>query len=108
MNSYIHVSLRYTSSEVVLSVKDSGVGIPTSDIGLIGERFHRVQSVSRSHEGTGIGLALVKVRPSYDSHETGRKLTEQELIKLHGGSLHIDSVTAQESPDGSRMSSILQ
>ena len=63
-SSYIHVVLRYTKSEVTLFVKDSGVGIPKSDIGLVGERFHRVQSVSRSHEGTGIGLALVKVRPS--------------------------------------------
>ena len=53
--------MRYTHSEVILSVKDSGVGIPSSDIDLVGERFHRVQSVSRSHEGTGIGLALVKV-----------------------------------------------
>jgi signal transduction histidine kinase len=46
---------------VILDVKDSGVGIPKSDIGLVGERFHRVQSVSRSYEGTGIGLALIKV-----------------------------------------------
>lgn len=36
-----------------------------SDINLVGERFHRVQSVSRSHEGTGIGLALIKVRPFF-------------------------------------------
>ncbi|GFZ50846.1 hypothetical protein JCM24511_08604 [Saitozyma sp. JCM 24511] len=71
-------------TEAILSVKDSGVGIPASDIDLVGERFHRVASVSRSHEGTGIGLALVK-----------------ELIKLHGGILEIESLTASESFDGS-------
>lgn len=66
-------------------MQDTGVGIPASDLDLVGERFHRVQSVSRSHEGTGIGLALVK-----------------ELVKLHGGRLSISSKTAVESSDGSR------
>ena len=60
------------------------MGIPATDINLVGERFHRVQSVSRSHEGTGIGLSLVK-----------------ELIKLHGGTLDIESHTQEEATDGS-------
>lgn len=83
----MHLALRYSHTEAVLSVEDTGVGIPTSDLNLVGERFHRVQSVSRSHEGTGIGLALVK-----------------ELVKLHGGKLGISSKTAVESSDGSRES----
>ena len=84
MRGFVKVKLVYSRSEATLTVSDSGVGIPTSDIGLVGERFHRVQSVSRSHEGTGIGLALVK-----------------ELIKLHGGTLDITSHVAEESEDGS-------
>lgn len=84
MRGFVHVTLSYEQSGVLLSVKDSGVGIPISDLGLVGERFHRVQSVSRSHEGTGIGLALIK-----------------ELIKMHGGVLEIDSSTTSESMDGS-------
>ena len=37
------------------------------------ERFHRVENArGRSHEGSGIGLALV-----------------QELVKLHGGSINV-------------------
>jgi signal transduction histidine kinase len=64
MTGYVHVVLSYGPSEAYLTVKDSGVGIPASDIDLIGDRFHRVQSISRSHEGTGIGISLIKVRPA--------------------------------------------
>jgi len=84
MRGFVKVRVTYSKTEAILTVSDSGVGIPNSDIGLIGERFHRVQSVSRSYEGTGIGLALVK-----------------ELVKLHGGTLEIDSHVAEESADGS-------
>ncbi|WVQ68391.1 uncharacterized protein L199_006599 [Kwoniella botswanensis] len=83
LEGFVSIKLRYQSGEAVFTVQDSGVGIPSSDINLIGERFHRVQSVSRSHEGTGIGLALIK-----------------ELIKLHGGLMAIESTTALESQDG--------
>jgi signal transduction histidine kinase/DNA-binding response OmpR family regulator len=60
---------------VELSVADTGVGIPEPELGHLFERFHRVQGQrSRTHEGTGIGLALV-----------------QELVKLHGGSISVRS-----------------
>ncbi|OCF32740.1 hypothetical protein I316_05661 [Kwoniella heveanensis BCC8398] len=90
MEGSVHVTLRYEAGEAVFAVKDTGVGIPASDIHLIGERFHRVQSVSRSHEGTGIGLALIK-----------------ELIKLHGGTMSIESTTAEESIDGAHGSTFI-
>jgi PAS domain S-box-containing protein len=58
-----------------LSVSDTGAGIPTDQIGKIFERFYRVEGVhARTHEGTGIGLALL-----------------QELVKLHGGSVRVES-----------------
>ncbi|WVQ71976.1 hypothetical protein IAR50_001519 [Cryptococcus sp. DSM 104548] len=88
LSGFVRVKLQYFDNHIVFEVKDSGVGIPRSDLHLIGERFHRVQSVSRSHEGTGIGLSLVK-----------------ELINLHGGSLEIQSVTEEESEDRSHGSS---
>nr|XP_019044826.1 hypothetical protein I302_06740 [Kwoniella bestiolae CBS 10118]OCF23756.1 hypothetical protein I302_06740 [Kwoniella bestiolae CBS 10118] len=83
MEGFVTVKLQYQSGQAIFAVQDSGVGIPASDLNLVGERFHRVQSVSRSHEGTGIGLALIK-----------------ELIKLHGGVMAIESKTAVESGDG--------
>ena len=51
------------------AVRDTGVGIPGDELPRVFERFHRVEGArGRSHEGSGIGLALV-----------------QELVKLHGG-----------------------
>ncbi|WP_447598076.1 ATP-binding protein [Nitrospira sp. Nam80] len=60
---------------VTLRVRDTGEGIPEEDIPHLFERFYRVENMrSRTYEGTGIGLALV-----------------HELIKLHGGSVRIES-----------------
>jgi signal transduction histidine kinase/CheY-like chemotaxis protein len=73
----ITVSLRVVGDRVELQVTDTGVGIPESDLPRMFERFHRVRHTrARTHEGTGIGLALV-----------------QELARLHGGSV---SVTSRE------------
>ncbi len=58
-----------------LSVRDTGTGIPPEEMPRLFERFHRVEGArGRTHEGTGIGLALV-----------------QELVKLHGGSIFVES-----------------
>jgi len=73
----IAVGLEWCGDRVELRVSDTGVGIPASDLPRIFERFHRVMHArARTHEGTGIGLALV-----------------QELAHLHGGAV---SVTSEE------------
>ena len=62
-----------------LTVKDTGTGIPRRDLPQLFHRFHRVEGArSRSHEGTGIGLALV-----------------HELVHLHGGVLRVSSEEGQ-------------
>ena len=59
----------------VLSVGDTGVGIPTAELPHIFDRFHRIEGQrGRTLEGTGIGLALVN-----------------ELVRLHGGSIQVTS-----------------
>jgi len=71
----IAVTLRWAIDHVELEVRDTGTGIPDSELPRIFERFHTVRSGrARSHEGTGIGLALV-----------------QELSRLHGGSVRVAS-----------------
>ncbi len=77
----IQVRLRSVGGEVELSVIDTGPGIPKAELGLLFQRFHRVRgATSRSHEGTGIGLALVK-----------------ELAELHGGAVSARSTVGEGS-----------
>jgi len=57
----IRVSLRRDGDHVRLDVSDTGVGIAAEDLPRVFERFHRVKGArARSHEGTGIGLTLVR------------------------------------------------
>src|SRR5437867_4595828 len=56
----IEVSLRAVGDGVELAVRDTGVGIPEAELPRVLERFHRIEGQhGRTHEGTGIGLALV-------------------------------------------------
>ena len=77
------VTVRLTELEhqVELSIRDTGLGIPKADLPHIFERFHRVEGTAgRTHEGTGIGLALV-----------------QELVKLHAGTVSATSALGEGS-----------
>ena len=71
----VTVRLRSVGEHIELRVEDTGLGIPADQQSKVFERFHRVEGVrGRTHEGTGIGLALV-----------------QELVKLHKGSIRVES-----------------
>ena len=57
----VEVSLSCTDSKATLSVRDTGIGIPTADQERIFERFYRVdKGHSREMGGTGLGLSLVR------------------------------------------------
>jgi PAS domain S-box-containing protein len=77
----VTVRLTASGSGARLEVVDTGVGIPAAELPHLFERFHRVSGApSRTHEGSGIGLALVA-----------------ELVDLHGGTVAADSVSGQGS-----------
>ncbi|HEX2673754.1 MAG TPA: ATP-binding protein [Polyangiaceae bacterium] len=71
----IRVRLRYSPVAAELDVIDSGIGIAEHELGALFDRFHRVYGAkSRTHEGSGIGLPLVR-----------------ELSRLHGGDVRVVS-----------------
>lgn len=77
----IEVVIKENGSAVSVAVKDTGVGIPPTELDNIFQRFHRVQNAQgRSQEGTGIGLAMVK-----------------ELVKLHNGNINVESKVGEGS-----------
>ena len=60
-NGIIDVHLKKQKNEIVLSVQDSGVGIPLSEQDRVFERFYRVdKSRKNSAQSTGLGLSIVK------------------------------------------------
>ncbi|MBM3525290.1 MAG: hypothetical protein FJX57_20275, partial [Alphaproteobacteria bacterium] len=60
---------------VRLSIADTGIGIPASEIGRVTEPFHRAANALEASEGgTGLGLAITR-----------------SLVELHGGRLDLDS-----------------
>jgi two-component system CheB/CheR fusion protein len=74
-NGSIYVNIKDKGETIVVSVRDTGIGIPEDKLSIIFERFRQVNSsLARSHEGSGIGLSLVK-----------------NLVELHGGSISVNS-----------------
>ena len=71
----VEVAVRSSPEHAELTVRDTGSGIPESELPRVFDRFHRVEGArGRTHEGTGIGLALV-----------------DELVRLHGGTVKVES-----------------
>lgn len=75
------VEAEHTDAEdfVTLSVIDTGIGIDASDLETLGRPFEQVESnYLKTHEGTGLGLAL-----------------SRSLVELHGGTLTIESAPGE-------------
>jgi len=71
----VTVVLKRDGTHAVLEISDTGIGVAAHEVPRLFERFHRVEGAqARTHEGSGIGLALV-----------------QELVRLHCGSIEAES-----------------
>lgn len=75
----IRVTVAAENGAAVVTVSDTGIGVPQEEMPRLFERFHRIENArSRSNEGSGIGLALVK-----------------ELVGLHGGDISATSTAGE-------------
>jgi signal transduction histidine kinase len=73
-NKPVIVSLASTNNQIVIIVKDQGIGIPESELPFIFDPFYRASNTA-AYDGYGIGLPLT-----------------QNIIKIHKGELIISSV----------------
>ncbi|RYG45596.1 hypothetical protein EON79_12255 [bacterium] len=72
----VTVDLRQAGTEVVFSVADTGIGVPSDHLARIFERFYRVDKArSRFTGGTGLGLSIVK-----------------HIVEAHGGRIEVKSI----------------
>ena len=75
VNGNIYVNVITNNEQIIISVKDEGVGIPKDKLDFIFDRFEQVHNKNKkTKQGSGIGLYLVKT-----------------LTQLHGGSVRVES-----------------
>jgi signal transduction histidine kinase len=73
----IKVHIKNVDTNVMISVQDTGIGIPNDKLDVIFERFRQVDELlTRRAEGSGIGLSLVK-----------------SLVEAHGGTINVSSIS---------------
>jgi PAS domain S-box-containing protein len=77
----VTLSSRSEGGFALVSVTDTGVGIPPDEIGHVFERFRRVRSgAAQSIPGTGLGLTIVK-----------------QIVEMHGGKIWVESAVGHGS-----------
>ncbi|ENH97070.1 two-component sensor histidine kinase [Gracilibacillus halophilus YIM-C55.5] len=80
-NGEVSLSIRDEANDIVISVRDTGIGIPEEAVQRIFERFYRVDRARSRHTGgTGLGLAIVK-----------------HIVEAHNGRIHVESTLNEGS-----------
>jgi two-component system phosphate regulon sensor histidine kinase PhoR len=73
----VYVRLYKESSNVVLEIEDTGIGIPSKELEKIFDMFYRVDK-SRTRQVSGFGLGLYIVKSILDKHNAGVYLESEE------------------------------
>jgi two-component system sensor histidine kinase VicK len=75
---HVELETALTDKDVIIRIKDNGVGIPADQLPRVFERFYRVPSHKEMAEGTGLGMAIVK-----------------SIVDKHNGKIEIASIVDQ-------------
>ena len=77
----LHIQATRDGENAVLSIKDTGVGIPEESISHLFERFYRVDKArARKSGGSGLGLSIVR-----------------NMVERNGGTISVSSVFGEGS-----------
>jgi len=79
-NRIVTVRASAEATQLAIAVSDHGVGIAANDIPLLFQRFRQINRATMEQQGVGAGLAIA-----------------QELVKLHGGEITVQSEPAKGS-----------
>lgn len=72
------LNVQHRDEDLVISVSDTGIGIPKNELPKIFERFYRVKQQREEFQGTGLGLSIV-----------------HKIITRHGGRIEVESDVGQ-------------
>ncbi len=77
----IEIAAAMDEDELTVSVRDTGIGIPSEELDRLFDRFYQVgESLRREHQGLGLGLSIAR-----------------ELVKLHQGKVWLESEVGKGS-----------
>ena len=74
------LNVQHRDEELVISVSDTGVGVPKNELPKIFERFYRAKHQREEVQGTGLGLSIV-----------------HKIVTRHGGRIEVESEVGQGS-----------
>jgi two-component system NtrC family sensor kinase len=72
--STITVKAEVQQDQMILQVKDTGIGIPAADLPFIFDKFYQASNIGKDASGSGLGLAIVK-----------------SIVEAHQGRIWVDS-----------------
>ncbi|MDW7732779.1 MAG: PAS domain S-box protein, partial [Methanolobus sp.] len=81
VNGHVSIKAQLSGNSIKISINDTGIGIAKSDMDKLFQPFKQLNPyLTRKHEGTGLGLALVK-----------------KLVEMHGGRIRVESKPGEGS-----------